>query len=172
MSYDRILVLRKAGDARPALPGNASILESDEPPTPSELSPRGWEYVHPGRDCRILDGRVYTIAAEYIDAERPDMVVLSSPRKRFMTGVYTEAKQIYEILCHLARMDALFPLGNKLFSRAIFEKTMIGAPTTPVQAFIALEKLAVLSHPWIEFESCQGPDDEEYFRLVDHYTRQ
>lgn len=173
MSSDRprILVLAHPLSGSSEFPEMVVTWKTERLPASENLIPKEWDYLHYAIDAQILDQRVYSIAAEYIKAESPDMLILSSPARRFLTGVYGQSERIFEILCHQARKQALYAFGNKLFSRSLWSKMSGNTPAELLSsAFFQLRKIVVLSHPWMEFTPADNPDDAAFFRLVGHYV--
>lgn len=167
----RILVLKHPQARWPDAPAMADVWETEHFPAPGELAGREWEYLHPGLDAMVLEGRVYAIAAEYARREKPDLLVMSSPGRRFLAGSHDSRERIFEILCHLAQKNALYAYGNKLFSRSLWDGLPEGpASTRLTHAFRRVRKLTVISHPWVEFSPIDGPSDDEFLQLVECYA--
>lgn len=164
----RILALKHPLAAWPEFFGTAAVWETDAS-LPPELLAREWEYLFSGQSARILDGRLFHIVREYILAEQPDMVFLSTPARRLLTATHTRPDRIYETMCRTG--CDLYALGNKLFSR----KLLSPAPQALDAAWLTdtlcrVGKLTVLSHPWCEAGERMRPDDDQFFRLADHYA--
>lgn len=154
------------------LPEEVVCIETsgDEPPE-REMAALRWDYIHLGIGCRVLDGRIFEIAGEYASTEKPDLIVLSAPGERLVTGSYGERAHIYEIICHMARRGTLYCFGNKLFSRELWFAMGGGTETARLtRAFLQMERMLLLSHPWVETGKNAAPTDEEFLALVERYA--
>lgn len=171
----KILTVASRSLAPCVLPDEVEWLSWSSMPARDELLSLAWDYLYVGFDCRALDCRFFTVVLEHVAIERPDVIIVSSPKMRFLTGVFDTPMEIFQTLCTVAEKGGLYYFGNKLISRGLFETMPVAAQGDAgflTLVFRNVSRLSVLSHPYVTLndDRMAPPSDDEFFAFIERYT--
>lgn len=166
----RILAVCPPGTMRGNRPESLRPIESGSIPPRAFLLDQEWEYLYLGFDGAVLDQRMFGVALEHGELNGSDVLVFSSPENRLLTGVFDRAEERFQAATVMMRRRLFYMLGNKLFSRKVFESAS-SEYTAPFlhDVFLAATRIETLSFPWVAGSGNALPDDAEFHRFIDTF---